>query len=69
MERDEIIQKFASINVWKKGDERAPHKPLLILYALGKCSRGEDRFIPFSQIDTAAYSDEIGHRYRLMSAG
>src|SRR5258708_26302042 len=33
---------FRSVSVWKKGDERAPHKPLLILYALGKLLGGEN---------------------------
>jgi hypothetical protein len=28
------------LQVWTRGDERAPHKPLLLLYALGRCSGG-----------------------------
>jgi putative restriction endonuclease len=51
MDRDEVFSLFDKINVWKRGDERAPHKPLLILYALGKISRGEDRYIPFAEVD------------------
>lgn len=31
---------FENITVWKKGGQRAPHKPLLALYALGRCIRG-----------------------------
>src|SRR5690242_7844940 len=50
--RQEQIQKlFSQINVWKRGTERAPHKPLLLLYALAKCSRGESREIPYREID------------------
>lgn len=36
-----ILQRFEKINIWKKGDQRAPHKPLLILYALGLWQQGQ----------------------------
>ena len=42
---------FADLGVWKRGDERAPHKPLLLLMALGRASRGEDRLIPFTEVE------------------
>lgn len=48
---NEIIQKFESINVWKRGDTRAPHKPLLILLVLGHYQRKNERLIPFSKIE------------------
>ncbi len=35
----------------KCGDQRAPHKPLLLLYALGRCLRGEDRLISYETVD------------------
>lgn len=35
-----VLTQFDAINVWKQGDKRAPHKPLLILYALGRWQRG-----------------------------
>jgi putative restriction endonuclease len=47
----EILDRFAKITVWKAGGERAPHKPLLILYALAALQRGEDRLIPFDRIE------------------
>lgn len=37
-----ILDRFAGLNVWQRGSERAPHKPLLILLALGALSRGQD---------------------------
>lgn len=43
----DILQRFDAINVWKQGDQRAPHKPLLILYALGRWQRGETGKIAF----------------------
>lgn len=51
MQSDQIRKLFSQINVWKRGDERAPHKPLLLLYALAKCSRGESREIPYREVD------------------
>lgn len=52
MDSTRIKELFSQINVWTKGSERAPHKPLLILYALAKCSRGEPKGIPFSQVNS-----------------
>jgi putative restriction endonuclease len=40
-ERSKIRALFESLTVWSRGDQRAPHKPLLILYALGRWLRGE----------------------------
>jgi len=40
--REKLLRKVSEVSVWKKGDERAPHKPLLILYALGKLLGGEN---------------------------
>jgi len=51
MRRDALLAQFDGLNVWKRGSERAPHKPLLVLYALGKWSRGEDRLISFQEVD------------------
>jgi hypothetical protein len=30
-----VIHQFDALTVWSRGGERAPHKPLLVLYALG----------------------------------
>ena len=51
MNREELIAEFASLNVWKSGDQRAPHKPLLLLLALGRAARGEDRLMEFAAIE------------------
>lgn len=51
MERELIIEKFDNIRIWRRGDERAPHKPLLILYAIGKLRRDGTRLVPYSEID------------------
>ena len=51
MDRDIIIELFDSIRPWRSRDRRAPHKPLLILYAIGKLRRDGTRMHPYSKID------------------
>ena len=51
MDRELIIQKFAALGTWKRAGTRAPHKPLLVLYAIGKLLRGENRLISYCEID------------------
>src|SRR5690349_19311090 len=40
MKKTELLDRFDRLTIWKKGEQRAPHKPLLILYALGRWQRG-----------------------------
>jgi hypothetical protein len=40
--RERVLTRVREVSVWEKGDQRAPHKPLLILYALGKLLEGQD---------------------------
>ena len=51
MNRGEIIQRFERLRVWRNTGERAPHKPLLVLYAIGRFLRDGVRLIPYSEID------------------
>ncbi len=37
-----ILKRFDELGVWKRGDQRAPHKPLLVLYALGRWQAGQE---------------------------
>ncbi len=46
-----IEEKFKDINVWKRGSERAPHKPLLLLYILGRYYNDESRKVSYLEID------------------
>ncbi|MBV8553193.1 MAG: HNH endonuclease [Acidobacteriaceae bacterium] len=48
---DETLERFRNLNVWKRGDVRAPHKPLLVLLALGRLQAGSDRLLPYDEID------------------
>ena len=47
----EFHQKLTNINVWKRGEQRAPHKPLLLLLAMGRAVRGEQRLALFSELE------------------
>lgn len=44
---EELIKQLNQLSIWKKGDQRAPHKPLLILYTLGELQKGDSRLIPY----------------------
>jgi putative restriction endonuclease len=48
---NQVLKLFRDINVWKKGGERAPHKPLLLLYALGRLGRGDARSLEYKTVD------------------
>ena len=41
-ERD-FVSRVRAVAVWKRGNERAPHKPLFLLYALGQFRAGRTR--------------------------
>jgi len=47
----EIRRSFARLNVWSRGGERAPHKALLVLHALGCLQRREPRLLSYREID------------------
>ncbi len=47
---DELIEKIKNIRTWQRGDLRAPHKPLLLLYTLGCLVRGGPRLVPYAEI-------------------
>ena len=51
MDREEIIQRFEQLRVWRNAGERAPHKPLLVLYAIGQLLRGESQPLPYSEVN------------------
>ncbi len=53
MTHDELIGKVGALNVWKRGDQRAPHKPLLLLLALGRLQQQERRLMPYAEVDPA----------------
>ena len=52
MNRDDFLNRLSRIRVWKSGGRRAPHKPLLMLYSLGRIQQGKSRLVPYSEIAT-----------------
>lgn len=49
MTRQRLLDALEGIKVWKRGGARAPHKPLLLLWALGRIWRGEDRLASYER--------------------
>jgi putative restriction endonuclease len=47
-----ILKRFDALSVWKQGDQRAPHKPLRVLYALGRWRNGE-KAVTFREAEPA----------------
>jgi putative restriction endonuclease len=41
MNHEALLKRFDALNIWRQGDQRAPHKPLLVLYALGRWQQGK----------------------------
>jgi len=41
--KDQFLKKLDQIIVWKQSGRRAPHKPLLLLLALGRILEGRER--------------------------
>ena len=50
---DVLLQHFSRLTVWQRRDERAPHKPLLALWAIGRCLQGYNRLIEYDEIHKA----------------
>ncbi len=51
MTHNSVLKHFDALGVWTQGDQRAPHKPLLALYALARWSRGDYGAVPFADVD------------------
>ena len=51
MEGNSLIQAIDRIQPWSRGDDPAPHKPLLLLYMLGRHINGEHGGITFTELE------------------
>lgn len=50
MTADELRDRVAALTVWKRRGVRAPHKPLLLLYALARFAEGHER-MPYAEVE------------------
>lgn len=46
-----LRQRLGALRLWRSRGQRAPHKPLLVLWALGRCLRGEKRLTPYPVVE------------------
>ena len=51
MSARDIWLRFQALKIWHSNGLRAPHKPLLALWAIARCLRGESRLVPFALVD------------------
>lgn len=47
MDCKQLQKKIIDITIWKKGEQRAPHKPLLLLYVLSKYKQSHTRLFNY----------------------
>ena len=53
VENRNLLALFGKLHVWHARGQRAPHKPLLVLWAIGRCLRGEPRMVSYSDVAVA----------------
>jgi putative restriction endonuclease len=66
----EWLERVAGLRQWSRGGARAPHKPLLLLYALGRFQEDADGALRYSAVeaDLQRLLDEYGPRRRTTPA-
>lgn len=67
--KNQTLEKIAHLNTFRSGDRRAPHKPLLLLIAIGALTKGK-RELTFSEIEESltpllnAYAPPVRSRHQ-----
>lgn len=51
MKKEDLLHRISTMNVWKQFAQRAPHKPLLILYALGRLINEKRRMLDYEEVE------------------
>jgi putative restriction endonuclease len=51
LSRKDILDRINAMRTWKQQNEQAPHKPLLLLFALSRIANGHDRLISFKDLE------------------
>lgn len=49
--KETIRKQIQSLSVWRRGDQRAPHKPLLLLLTLSRIVHNAERLVTFTDIE------------------
>ena len=49
VKRNEFLQKLDQVKCWRRHGTRAPHKPLLVLLALGRAAQGQERLVRYEE--------------------
>lgn len=68
-DRSQILSRIANLNTYRRGERRAPHKPLLLLIALSRFLKGEKR-LSYGSIEDAllpllkAYAPPVQRRHQ-----
>ena len=47
MKSDDLRACFGKLHIWHANGQRAPNKPLLVLWAIGRCLAGESRMVSY----------------------
>ena len=53
MNPNELLERFLKLQIWNVNGQRAPHKPLLALWTIGRCLRGGERLASYEEADRA----------------
>ena len=51
MKPGSLLERFSKLQIWSSKGQRAPHKPLLVLWGIGRCLRGEERLVSYREAD------------------
>jgi len=55
-----LQERIKSLLTWKQGARRAPHKPLMLLFAISKLQQENRRFLSFEEVEKPL-SDALNH--------
>ena len=54
LESEQLLERFLRLQIWTANGQRAPHKPLLALWAIGRCLRDEVRLASYAKADSTS---------------
>ncbi len=49
--KPDLERQFRSLRKWKEGPTRAPQKPLLVVWMIGRCIAGKERLVSYGEAD------------------